>query len=252
MNEKFPKIKHLPFSMSSTSDDVWLDSTISFWDEKVVVAEKIDGECTTMTRESCYARSPDSKNSHHPSRSYVKQLHAAIKQEIPEGWRICGEGTYAKHSIYYDGLPSYYLVFGVFDDKDVYLSWDQVEEWAKLLGFPTVPVLYKGIYNDELEKKLMSFWPFASLLGAPEAEGFVVRKTSAIYPGWSHAYPDCDCGECNFGDDSATTSWDNSISKFVRPSHVKTDKHWFNNWSPNKLASDFFASQQGELYSDNQ
>lgn len=91
------------------------------------------------------ARSIDSMHSHHPSRSYIKQLHGQIKHMIPEGVRICGEDVYAKHAIYYPTLTSYFYVFAVFEGNTCVACWPH------------------------------------SCFGEEEGEGYVVRLTTSFY-----------------------------------------------------------------------
>lgn len=62
-----------------------------------------------------HARSVDSR--HHISRDWLAQFHSSIAYNIPEGWRICGEYLYAKHSIFYENLPSYFLGFSIWNEK---------------------------------------------------------------------------------------------------------------------------------------
>ena len=105
---KYPRTFHLPWSPGVTDDDRVLDDPdAAFGESRVVVTEKMDGECTTMYRDYLHARSTD--YSPHPSRDRVRALHAQIAHDIPEGWRVCGENVYAQHSISYDALPSYFL-----------------------------------------------------------------------------------------------------------------------------------------------
>ena len=67
----------------------------SWVDTDVVITEKMDGENTTMYRDYVHARSTE--YSPHPSRSYVRQLHASICGEIPDSCesveRTCGRGV---------------------------------------------------------------------------------------------------------------------------------------------------------------
>jgi hypothetical protein len=51
---------------------------------------------------------------------------------IPSGWRICGESLYALHSIHYQALPSYYIVFAVHDGER-FLSWDDTVSFCAAL-----------------------------------------------------------------------------------------------------------------------
>lgn len=111
MYYKYPSTFHLPWSQGITNDDKILKNLSNFYNKKIVVTIKMDGESCTMYRDKIHARSIDSKN--HPSRHWVKQFHSTIKYNIPKNWRICGENLFAKHSIFYNNLPSFFF-FGIF------------------------------------------------------------------------------------------------------------------------------------------
>ena len=74
----------------------------------------------------------------------MRALAGRVAHALPDGWRICGENTYGRHSIAYDRLPSYFQLFAVYDEHDTCLSWDDTEAWAARLGVDLVPVLYRG------------------------------------------------------------------------------------------------------------
>lgn len=194
---KYPRTPHLPWSPGATSDDVYLNDTSSFHDHEIVVTEKMDGENTSMYRNAIHARSLDSAN--HPSRTWIRGLHGQIRNDIPDGWRVCGENLYAKHSIGYEALPSYFMVFSIWTEQNDCLSWDDTVEWASLLGLNTVPVLYRGLWDVLAVKEC-----YDASVHATSREGYVVRLARA----W--AYQD-------FG---------KSIAKFVRTNHVTTSEHW--------------------------
>ncbi|OBZ18123.1 2'-5' RNA ligase [Bacillus sp. FJAT-27264] len=198
MKVKYPKTMHLPWSRGYTDDDKILRNTEHFKGREVVITEKMDGENTTMYSHSIHARSLDSKD--HPSRHFVKTLHGGIKYLIPEGYRLCGENVYAKHSLCYSALPSYFMLFSVWDHSNQCLSWEETEAWAERLGLVTVPVLYKGIWSEEVAK---ACYTKQSNCGG-EQEGYVVRLADAF------AYED----------------FKYSVAKFVRKNHVQTDDHW--------------------------
>jgi len=148
---KFPKIFHFLWSENLQNEDRLLPDIKGFVNKRIIVSEKIDGENTSIYGNHIHARSIDSKD--HPSRHWVKNLHARIKHEIPDGWRICGENCFALHSIYYTELPSYFLVFGVYNEKNEYLNWDDTVEICNMLGLIHVPVLYDGIWGENEVKK---------------------------------------------------------------------------------------------------
>lgn len=207
---KYPKTLHLPWSRSYTDDDKILRSTAHFAGREVVITEKMDGENTTMYADFLHARSLDSKD--HPSRHYVKTLHGGIRYLIPDGYRLCGENVYAKHSLAYSSLPGYFMLFSVWNERNICLSWDETEAWAAKLGIPHVPVLYRGPWSEEAAK---ACYTKRSRCGG-EQEGYVVRLTSAF------AYED----------------FKRSAAKFVRQNHVQTDEHWLSKpVEPNGFAS---------------
>lgn len=205
---KFPRTYHLPFSPGTSSDDRLLPNVDHFVGKEIVVTEKLDGENTTMYSDHIHARSLDSK--HHPSRNWVKQLHGQIKHEIPINWRICGENVYAKHSIFYRNLSSYFYVFGIYDENNLCLSWDDTVQYATMLGLPTVPVLYRGLWDED---KVKACWTGISVLSKEnipdEQEGYVVRVAQAF------SYNDQDEG-----------LFSKFTAKYVRQGHVQTTSHW--------------------------
>lgn len=194
---KYPRTFHLPFSPSVSSDDKVLDSTAYFEGKEVVATVKLDGENTTLYSDNLHARSLDS--AHHPTQNWLRQWHAGIAHEIPTGWRFCGEYLYAKHSILYKNLKSYFYLFSIWDENNVCLSWDHTKQIAEMLNIPTPTELYRGLWD---ENKLRGL--YQSVVDCDECEGFVVRTTE------SFPYKD----------------FAKNVAKFVRPHHVQTSKHW--------------------------
>jgi hypothetical protein len=193
---KYPRTFHLPWSPGVSSDDKVLDSTAHFVGRDVVVTTKMDGENTTLYRDHIHARSIDSE--HHPSQTWVRHLHGRIKNDIPVGWRICGENLFAKHSIPYTDLESFLLVFSIFDERNVCLNYDDTIQYCEILGLGLVPMVYFGKW-DELTIKAVG----AKLVEAGQ-EGYVVRLR----------------------DEFPYSEFGRSVAKYVRPNHVTTSDHW--------------------------
>lgn len=195
---------HLPWSQGVQSDDKVLSSMQHMENKFVVVTEKMDGENTTLYRDHLHARSIDSR--HHPSRNWIKAFHSELSQSIPEGWRLCGENLYARHSIEYDELDSYFYLFSIWNERNECLSWEETLEWANLLGLTTPNVLYQGIWDEKIIQSIS--------VDTTAAEGYVVRL--------SDGFPYEDFKKC--------------CSKWVRSHHVQTDTHWmYQEIMPNKL-----------------
>jgi hypothetical protein len=202
---KYPRTPHFPFSGGRTNDDKVLQSVAHFLGQEIVVTEKMDGENTTMASAYTHARSTTSGG--HESRNWLKRFHGEIAHVIPESMRICGENLYAKHSIAYDDLPSYFMGFSVWDG-DLCLSWDATIDYFALIGICPVPVIYRGIFDEDMLRGL------PDKMDLDKHEGFVVR----------------------FADAFKYDQFQERVAKWVRSKHVQTDDHWmFSAVVPNKL-----------------
>ncbi|MGG2057147.1 RNA ligase family protein [Lysinibacillus pakistanensis] len=196
--KKYPRSFHLPWSRGYTHDDKVAKNVNHFLGKEVVVTEKLDGEGTTLYRDYMHARSINSAN--HPSRHWVKTFHAGFAYRIPNDWRLCGENVYAKHSIYYQALTSYFYLFSIWNEDNICLSWDETITFAAELGIETVPVLYRGIFDEE---KIKRTFTGISLFDG-EQEGYVIRNAGSFH------YDD----------------FQYNLGKFVRMDHIQTSEHW--------------------------
>lgn len=190
---KYPSTFYLPWSPKIDDHKNVLHDLSGFFGQRVIVTEKLDGENTTMYSNHIHARSLDSVN--HPSRNWVKQFWATIKYRIPDDIRICGENCYAKHSIYYDALDSYFYGFSAWKN-DVCLDWDSTIELFELLGVPVVPIIYDGMFSEHIIQSIV--------VNEEKSEGYVMRKASEF----------------------TLDEFSKSLGKYVRTNHVQTDEHW--------------------------
>ena len=199
-----PRTFHLPWSPGKTTDDRVLTDLSGFEGRDVVVTVKMDGENTSIYGKDgfVHARSVEHM-SPHPSRDRVKALASMVGPELPYGWRVTGENITAKHSIHYthlaEGPAWYFNVFNVWTDLNVCLPWDEVAEWATLLDLPTVPVLYRGIWDEKLVRGL-----FTGTFEGDPMEGYVVRI--------SDGFP--------------LRDYSRVVGKYVRAGHVTSSQHW--------------------------
>ncbi|MFI7131525.1 RNA ligase family protein [Nonomuraea sp. NPDC050153] len=193
MRVHYPRTPHLPWSPGATPDDVRAGDLSGLRGREVVVTEKLDGENTTLYADGMHARSLDS--AHHPSRAWVKGLQGRIGGRIPAGWRVCGENMYARHSIAYQGLESWFYGFSVWDG-DRCLGWDRTVAFLRGLGIPAPPVLWRGVFDERALRGLR--------LDPERQEGYVVRAVEGF----------------------AREEFAGRVAKWVRPRHVRTDTHW--------------------------
>lgn len=103
---------------------------------------------------------------------------------------VFGEWCYAEHSVAYDALPDWLLVFDVYDrDHRRFWSRKRRDLLADRLGLAVVPLLDEGVFSAAaLRKKLGQ-----SRLGDVPAEGIYVRwdegdwlleRAKVVRPGW--------------------------------------------------------------------
>lgn len=192
---KYGRTFHLPISPGATSDDKIMPSLNGLMVDDLVVTEKMDGENTTIHRAGSHARSPDSR--YHPSRDWLKAFAAGVAPYLSEGERIVGENLFARHSVAYDALPSYFLGFAWIIGGEVQ-GWDLTLARFEELGIHPVPTLYRGPYRNGL------FDDLAKTLDLSTQEGFVARIADAF----------------------AETAMPERVGKYVREGHVQSEIHW--------------------------
>ncbi len=207
---KYGRTLHLPWSESVNSDDRTMSDMAHWAGREVVVTEKMDGENTSIYRDYLHARSVDGRS--HPSRNLLKAFASRWQHDLPEWWRLCGENLYARHSIAYDELIHHFMGFSIWDEANDCLSWDDTMVWFELLGVTPVPVLYRGIYD---EQKIRSLW-------TPDmrdnSEGYVMRLADRFNYAEFRLY----------------------MAKFVRKDHVQTIKH---HWMAQKIIPNGFIEK---------
>lgn len=199
---KYPRTYHLPWS-NLLKDDRMMGSDENFRGKRVIGTLKMDGENTSMYNDHIHARSIDSGS--HPSRNKVKDIWAQISWMLDDDMRICGENLYAVHSIQYEDLPSYFMMFSMWIGNTC-LSWDETVEYAKIFGLETVPVFYDGIYDEEAIKEAFSEHE-------TQHEGYVIRLAE----------------EFNYG------QFRDSIGKYVRPEFRQMVNNSHGHWISKKI-----------------
>lgn len=201
---KYPRTFHLPWSPGLTNEDRKMPS-IDF-PEEILVTEKMDGENTTLYNFGFHARSVNYLR--RSWRNRMEKLWEEIRADIPDKMRICGENLFAKHSIRYENLPSFFLVFSVWEN-DVCYSWDDTVGICDMLGLKTVPVLFRGRKSElslfpDITGQQISKLNDRLMPKDHEREGYVIRPLHS------------------FTADQFSTM----VGKYVRPNHVQTDIHW--------------------------
>lgn len=217
ISRKYGRTYHYPFSPGTTSDD---RINYRYWDDlsnvnQLVHTEKLDGENTCLNQYGVFSRS-HAAPTRHPWAQYLLPKWNMIRHDLGD-LEIFGESLYAVHSIRYHELEHHYYVFGI-RCLDTWLSWEEVEFYAALLDFPTVPILGTDFPKTELEFELevrcltgvsSCFLSTDTVTEEPcKMEGLVTRNS----------------------DEFSVNSAHQNVFKFVRKNHVKTNEHWTRTW----------------------
>jgi hypothetical protein len=213
ISKKYQRTYHIPGSPGTTSDDRIAPNILNLKNKQTVWTEKGDGQNNCFSKYGLFARSHALPSQLAWDRVLVEHWNK-IKNDLGT-LEIFGENMYAIHSIEYSALTSFFYAFAVRDGEH-WLSWEEVEFYAAMLDFPTVPVIKKEIGSgDAIEvcKEIIEIVKTPSLLSTPEEpapkEGVVIRLADGFHE----------------------DEFSNSVFKWVRKDHVKTiDKHWTKNW----------------------
>lgn len=223
ISRKYGRTYHYPFSPGTTSDDrinYHIQEDISQI-ETLVHTEKLDGENNCLNHFGVFARS-HAAPSETPWTRHLRERWAMIKHDLGD-LDVFGENLYAVHSIVYPRIDAYFYVFAI-REKDQWLSWEEVQFYAHLLDFPTVPELAvqtQPFTIAAIEADVNQWAAQPSLLGSNDAltgesctrEGIVTRNADG-FPISDHS---------------------RNVFKYVRKGHVKTDEHWTRNWQRARL-----------------
>ena len=121
---------------------------------------------------------------------------------LTESLMVFGEWCAARHSLAYDQLPDWWLMFDVYDcEVQRFWSTSRRNELAAVLGVAVVPCLYRGCVT--LTQLTKGTFDEVSRYRQGDAEGMIVRRENAM--------------------------WLQQRAKLVRPNFTQAiTKHWRN------------------------
>jgi hypothetical protein len=153
---KYPRTHHLEGSRLQPGDED-LD-TIPFAEiagQNLVVEEKVDGANTALSfsddgemllQSRGHYLTGGSREKHFALLKTWASCHCVeLQHALGTRYVLYGEWVYAKHTVYYDTLPHYFLEFDMLDrQRDVFLSTEHRRELLAGLPIVSVPVLWQG------------------------------------------------------------------------------------------------------------
>ena len=173
--KKYPRTRHIEGSRLQPGDD---DLAAVRFDEikglPLVVEEKVDGANCAVSFDENGELLLQSRG--HYLIGGVREKHfnlfkqwAAIQQQafldvLLDRYVMYGEWVYAKHTVFYDRLPHYFLEFDVFDRKTgQYLGTPSRRKLLEPLPIASVPVLKTGTFRSL--KELVAFIGHSNYIG---------------------------------------------------------------------------------------
>jgi hypothetical protein len=158
---KYPRTQHLEGSRLQPGDhDLEQVPLRELRGRYVVVEEKLDGANSGISLDSDQRLRLQSRGHVLTGGPRERQFDlfkrwasahaAALEQACSNGLTIYGEWLYAKHTIFYDALPHYFLEFDIRDSAGAF--WSTARRREHLAAFPmvrSVPVVWEGIVDDE-------------------------------------------------------------------------------------------------------
>jgi hypothetical protein len=159
---KYPRTPHLEGSRLQPGDeDLAAVPLAALRGRYVVVEEKLDGanaglslgpdgELLLQSRGHYLVGGP--RERHWDLFKAWASAHAARLRTLLVGGRVMyGEWLYAKHTVFYDRLPHYFLEFDVLEPGNGGAFWSTARRRALLESAPcvcSVPVLWEGVVDD--------------------------------------------------------------------------------------------------------
>ena len=151
---------------------------------EVVVEEKIDGANIGFSLDENGSLQVQNRGAYleQPYRGQFSRLNGwlgqfsyKLKIHLPDDIIVFGEWCAARHTLPYDHLPDYFLLFDLYDKKEKkFWSVCRRNEWAKKIGMHTVPSIERGRFSPDRLQDLLIHTRSAFRDG--HVEGLVVRN----------------------------------------------------------------------------
>ena len=165
--KKYPRTPHLKGSrLQSGDEDLSQVEFSEILGKNIVIEEKIDGANVGISFNENGELLLQSRG--HYLRGGAREIHYDLFKKwansaintlfdvLGTRYIMYGEWMFAKHKIYYDNLPSYFLEFDIYDKENcVFLDTKTRKQMLLGSGIQSVPVLASGVFNSE--KQILAY-----------------------------------------------------------------------------------------------
>lgn len=245
---KYPRTPHLVGSGIQAGDEDLSQVPFSeILGKNIVIEEKIDGancgisfqngELLLQSR-GHYLVGGNRERHYALLKKFGAENHALLYSILGERYIMYGEWMYAKHRIYYDALPEYFLEFDIFDKENkIFLDTPTRAKMLENSPVKSVPTLCQGVFKNKTE--ILKFLGKSAFISDKNKENLALECEKQGVP-YADALDKSELSGYMEGlyikvEENGEVK---SRVKFVKPAfkQVKTDEHWFENIIiPNKL-----------------
>ncbi len=162
---KYPKTMHLEQSRLQSGDEKERVKFSSLLGKNIVIEEKVDGANVGVSFQSGelllqsrghYLTGGAREKHYDLFKRFGAEKRGELYSILGERFILYGEWLYAKHKVYYDALPSFFLEFDIFDkERGVFLDTPTRRKMLDGSSVISVPILYEG--KGESKKHILSF-----------------------------------------------------------------------------------------------
>jgi hypothetical protein len=153
---KYPRTPHIQGSRCQVGDENLANEPFSVIANKhLVIEEKVDGANAALSFDDQgelllqsrghYLTGGYRERHFNLFKQWASSHQAAFRAVLGNTYILYGEWMYAKHTVFYDWLPHYFLAYDLFDRQQrIFLSTAAREQVLQGLPLCAVPVLYAG------------------------------------------------------------------------------------------------------------
>lgn len=158
---KYPRTHHIQGSRCQPGDED-LDSIpfSAIADRPIVVEEKVDGANSAISFDSAgnlrlqsrghYLTGGARERHFNLFKQWASVHSSALWSVLSDRYILYGEWLYAKHTVFYNALPHYFLEYDVLDlQSQQFLSTDRRRKLLANLPIVSVPVLFTGVLPSQ-------------------------------------------------------------------------------------------------------
>ena len=176
---KYPKIYRLPTLNITAKKTLTSKEVKELFDGEVIIEEKIDGSIIGLANTHAQGRGREIRLGENSKQfkffnSWRSQNQFKI-DKIPDNTIIYGEWMYAKHNVFYDKLPDFFIAFDVFDNGK-FLDYKRKIKLINDIGFSNSKLLFEGVWNKTTEKLIDKLIGTSHFSTDEIMEGFVIKN----------------------------------------------------------------------------